>query len=280
MVQPKLTQADYSKISQLVYQHSRIHLGDSKMELVSSRLGKRLREHGCSSYTEYCELLHGRHGAEEINHLIDAISTNHTFFFREKKHFEFLESTVFSDFNKDPAFRADGRFRCWSAAASTGEEPYSIAITLARHAEKNPSFRWSMECSDISSTALATAQAGIYPESRLDEMPLDIKRRYFQRGVGSQLGRLRVKSELRANMQWHLMNLFQDSYPFDSKFQVIFCRNVMIYFDRPSQEWLVNRLARMLLPGGYLKVGHSESLSGITHGLQTILPAVYRKVPK
>ena len=133
-----------------------------------------------------------------------------------------------------------------------------------------------MECSDISSTALATAQAGIYPESRLDEMPLDIKRRYFQRGVGSQLGRLRVKSELRANMQWHLMNLFQDSYPFDSKFQVIFCRNVMIYFDIPSRELAVKRLTRYLAPGGYLIVGHSESLVGIQHNLKAVRQGVYQ----
>jgi chemotaxis protein methyltransferase CheR len=277
MVPPILTESDYSRIAQLVYQHSRINLGKGKKELVASRLGKRLRATECETYSDYCDLLGGLEGAEEINHLVDAISTNHTFFFREKKHFDFLEGTVLPEFHKGGAFRGDGCFRCWSAAASTGEEPYSIAITLALHGDKNPGFRWEMDCSDISRTALDAAQAGIYQDVRLDDVPPDVKRRFFQRGVGSQDGRYRVKAELRSRMSWHLMNLFQDAYPFDKKFHLIFCRNVMIYFDRPSQEWLVQKMARMLAPGGYLKVGHSESLAALKHGLQTVRPAVYRK---
>jgi chemotaxis protein methyltransferase CheR len=277
MHSPVLTDKDYTRIADLIYQHSRIHLGSNKRELVASRLGKRLRATGCESYTEYCDLISGLDGAEEINNLVDAISTNHTFFFRERKHFDFLEQTVFSDFQKDPTFRGDGCFRCWSAAASTGEEPYSIAIVLAMHGDKNPGFRWEMECSDISSTALDAAMEGIYPDARLDDVPIEMKKRFFQRGVGSQVGRYRVKAELRNRMTWHLMNLFQDVYPFDKKFHVIFCRNVMIYFDKASQELLVQRMARLLKPGGYLKVGHSESLAGINHSLQTVRPAVYRK---
>jgi chemotaxis protein methyltransferase CheR len=277
MVPPLLTDSDYLKIAQLVYQHSRINLGNGKRELVASRLGKRLRATGCETYADYCNFLGGGGGAEEINHLVDAISTNHTFFFREKKHFDFLEEKLLPEFHREPTLRGDGCLRCWSAAASTGEEPYSIAITLALHADKNPGFRWEMECSDISRTALEAAEAGIYPDERLNEVPADVKRRFFQRGVGAQSGRCRVKTELRSRMNWHLMNLFQNVYPFDKKFHVIFCRNVMIYFDRPSQEWLVQRMAQLLIPGGYLKVGHSESLASIKHGLQTIQPAVYRK---
>jgi chemotaxis protein methyltransferase CheR len=205
------------------------------------------------------------------------MSTNHTFFFRERKHFDFLEQTVLPDFDKNLQFRGDGCFRCWSAAASTGEEPYSISIVLAMHGDRNPGFRWEMECSDISRSAMETAMDGIYPEARLDDVPPELKKRFFQRGVGSQVGRFRVKAELRNRMNWHLMNLFQDVYPFDRKFHVVFCRNVMIYFDKPSQEHLVQRISRLLVPGGYLKVGHSESLSGVRHNLQTVRPAVYRK---
>jgi len=277
MFAPVLTDNDYTRIAELIYKHSRIHLGENKRELVASRLGKRLRAMGCESYAEYCNLLSGLEGAEEVNNLVDAISTNHTFFFREQKHFDFLEQTVLSDFHRDSTFRGDGCFRCWSAAASTGEEPYSIAIVLAAHGDGNPGFRWEMECSDISRTAMDAAKEGIYPEARLDDVPPELKKRFFQRGVGSQVGRYRVKAELRNRMNWHLMNLFQDVYPFDRKFHVVFCRNVMIYFDKASQEHLVQRMSRMLLPGGYLKVGHSESLSGIRHGLQTVRPAVYRK---
>jgi chemotaxis protein methyltransferase CheR len=277
MLSPVLTEEDYTRIAQLIYEHSRIHLGEGKRELMASRLGKRLRATGCTTYAAYCALLSGLQGAEEINNLVDAISTNHTFFFRERQHFDFLEQTVLPDFHKNPQFRGDGCFRCWSAAASTGEEPYSIAVVLAMHGDKNPGFRWEMECSDISRTAMDAAKSGIYPEARLDDVPPDLKKRFFQRGVGSQVGRYRVKAELRNQMNWYLMNLFQDVYPFDRKFQVVFCRNVMIYFDKTSQEHLVQRISRLLVPGGYLKVGHSESLSGIRHGLQTVRPAVYRK---
>jgi chemotaxis protein methyltransferase CheR len=277
MFSPVLTNTDYTRIADLIYKNSRIHLGENKRELVASRLGKRLRATGCTSYAEYCNLLSGLEGAEEINNLVDAISTNHTFFFRERKHFDFLEQTVLADFQRDSSFRGDGCFRCWSAAASTGEEPYSIAIVLAAYGDKNPGFRWEMECSDISRTAMDAAMEGIYPEVRLDDVPPEWKKRFFQRGVGSQAGRFRVKAELRNRMSWHLMNLFQDVYPFEKKFHAIFCRNVMIYFDKDSQEHLVQKMSRLLKPGGYLKVGHSESLAGIRHSLLTVRPAVYRK---
>jgi chemotaxis protein methyltransferase CheR len=184
---------------------------------------------------------------------------------------------VLREFHQNAAYRGDGCFRCWSAAASTGEEPYSIAITLARHEDSLPGFRWEMDCSDISSTALDTARQGIYVNERLKELPPEVRRRFFQKGIGKQIGRSRVKATLRDRMSWHLMNLFHEPYPFDKKFHLIFCRNVMIYFDRPSQEWLVQKMSRLLVPGGYLKVGHSESLSTIRHGLQAIQPAIYRK---
>jgi chemotaxis protein methyltransferase CheR len=280
MQQPVLTDADYAGIAKIVYEHSRISLGAGKKELVASRLGKRLRVLGCRSYRDYRQVLEGLEGGEEINQLVDAISTNHTFFFREKKHFEFLEQAVLPEFHRVSAFRRDGCFRVWSAASSTGEEPYSIAMTLAMHGDRHPGFRWSMECTDISRTAVESAREGIYPNERTAEMDPLTRKRFFQRGIGSQSGKCRVKSELRDRIAWHVVNLFQEAYPFDGRFHVIFCRNVMIYFDRPSQEWLVQRLAGMLVPGGYLKVGHSESLANIRHGLVTVQPAVYRKPPK
>jgi chemotaxis protein methyltransferase CheR len=272
-----LTDDDYEHISRIIYQHSRIYLGDGKRELVSSRLGKRLRATGCETYSEYCALLGRIEGEVEINQLVDAISTNHTFFFRENKHFSFLEDTVLREFHNNPAYRGDGCFRCWSAAASTGEEPYSIAITLARHEDVRLGFRWEMDCSDISSTALDKARQGIYSNERISDLQIEVRRRFFQKGIGKQEGRSRVKLFLRDRMAWHLMNLFHEPYPFEKKFHLIFCRNVMIYFDRPSQEWLVQKMSRLLMPGGYLKVGHSESLSTLKHGLHAVQPAIYRK---
>lgn len=272
-----LTDSDYDLIAKLVYKHSRIHLGDGKRDLVSSRLGKRLRALGCSSYAEYCGVLTRSGSDEELAHLIDAISTNHTFFFREQQHFDFLERMVLKEFHSDRAFRRDGCLRCWSAAASTGEEPYSIALKLAAHAEKNEGFRWEMDCSDISRPALEMARAGVYPAARLQEVPLGLRQRFFQKGIGAQSGRYRVKAEIRSKMLWHQMNLFQDTYPFHKKFHLIFCRNVMIYFDRPSQESLVERMSKLLVPGGYLKIGHSESLAGLKTSLVQVRTAIYKK---
>ena len=271
------TDSDYELIAKLVYKHSRIHLGDGKRELVSSRLGKRLRALGCSSYSEYCGILTRPGAEEELAELVDAISTNHTFFFREQQHFDFLEKTVLREFASDRSFRRDGCFRCWSAAASTGEEPYSIALMLGAHTDKHPGFRWEMDCSDISRPALEAARGGVYPSVRLQEVPLSLRQRFFQKGVGAQMGRYRVKSEIRNKIQWHQMNLFQDTYPFQKQFHIIFCRNVMIYFDRASQEALVEKMSRLLVPGGYLKIGHSESLSGIKTSLIQVQTAVYKK---
>ena len=274
---PPPTDSDYELITKLVYKHSRINLGEGKRELVTSRLGKRLRALGCSNYAEYCGHLTRSGSDEELAHLVDAISTNHTFFFREGQHFDFLDKKVLREFESDRTFRRDGCFRCWSAASSSGEEPYSIALLLAAHAQKSSGFRWEMDCSDISRPALEAARTGIYSAMRLHEVPLSLRQKFFQKGIGAQTGRFRVKADIRNKMMWHQMNLFQDVYPFHKKFHVIFCRNVMIYFDRPSQESLVERMSKLLVPGGYLMIGHSESLSGLSNTLKQVQIAVYQK---
>jgi chemotaxis protein methyltransferase CheR len=272
-----LSEREYNQICQLVYQHSRIFLGTNKKELVAARLGKRLRVTGLPGYRAYCDLLQSPRGGDEIASLVDVISTNHTFFFREKKHFEFLQQVVLPGFAKDEWGRGDTCLRCWSAACSSGEEPYSLAMSLAKYGDPNPDFFWELAASDICTDVLEKAQLGVYPEDRLTDVAPEFLKRFFQRGMGTYHGRVRVKPELRNRVRWHHINLFQESYPFDKAFHVIFCRNVMIYFDRPSQEQLVTRLARNLVPGGYLMIGHSESLSGLQSGLQTVRPAIYRK---
>jgi chemotaxis protein methyltransferase CheR len=272
-----LSERDYNQICELVYQHSRIHLGANKRELVTARLGKRLRARGLSDYGEYCQLLRSARGDEEISNLVDVISTNHTFFFREMKHFDVLSQTVLPGFAREEWGRGETCLRCWSAACSSGEEPYSLAMSFARHAESQPGFFWELDASDICTKVLEKARIGVYPGERVEAMPPELLRRYFQRGQGSYAGQVRVKTELRERVRWHRINLFQERYPFDKPFHVIFCRNVMIYFDRASQEQLIERFTRMLVPGGWLMIGHSESLSGIPHRLQTVRPAVYRK---
>lgn len=270
-----LSDTDYRFLCRLIYDRSRIHLGPDKRVLVTSRLAKRLRHHGVGSYREYCELLRSPKGEEELPFLIDRISTNHTHFFRELKHFDFLRETVI------PKWQVESRraepFSIWSAASSTGEEAYSIAIHLAEHFAPADTGRWQIEGTDISTRVLEVAQSGVYEAEKTASMPREILRRYFQCGVNQWAGHLRVKDELRRRVTfWHL-NLLEGNYPFNRPFDLIFCRNVMIYFDRPTQETLVRLLAEKLVPGGFLLVGHSESLSGVKHTLKLVRPAIYLK---
>jgi len=268
---------DYEFIRELVYNHSRINLGPDKKELVSARLGKRLRETNKTSIGEYCRFLQANEGSEELSHLIDAISTNHTYFFREPSHFDFLTNKVIPEMVQRRAKERWNSFNVWSAACSTGEEPYSIAIALANSLSTvQPPWPFRIEATDISHRVLQKARVGVYKEEGLQKVPQPLLRTCFQKGFGPQDGFYRVKNTLQEAVTFRQMNLLEGVPPFNDRFQVIFCRNVMIYFDRPTQEELVRKLARHLIPGGYLMVGHSESLSGINHGLQLVSSAIYR----
>lgn len=272
-----MRERDYEFIRTLVYEHSRINLGPDKRELVTARLGKRLRATRYASIDDYCQFLRAEEPEGEIAHLIDAISTNHTFFFREKAHFDFLRATVVAEMAARRAAERWPALRVWSAACSSGEEPYSIAITLAEAlAGMAPGWGWRVEATDISHRVLDRARAGIYSDEAMGQIPADVRRRHFLKGYGPQEGRWQVRPRLREGVNFGHLNLIDDALPFSEPFQVVFCRNVMIYFDRPTQEHLVARLATQLVPGGYLCVGHSESLTAIRHPLQPVRPAIYR----
>ena len=265
---------EFEFIRGLVYERSRISLGPDKRELVSARLGKRLRATNLDSVGDYCRLLQSDNADEELAHLIDVISTNHTFFFREEAHFDFLRDVAAPEMASRARAEHWAQFRVWSAACSSGEEPYSIAMTLA---DCLPQWPWEIAATDISHRILAKAQAGIYREEPVGKLPPATIKACFQRGFGPQEGNYRVRSELRGRVHFHQLNLLEGEPPFREPFQVIFCRNVMIYFDRPTQEELVDRLTRRLVPGGYLFVGHAESLTNLRHGLKLIRPAIYQR---
>ena len=269
-----LSDGDYKFLRELIYERSRISLGPDKRVLVTSRLAKRLRELNLGGYQEYCALLRSPAGEAELPFLIDRISTNHTHFFRELKHFEFLERKFLPAWQASPAARS-GPLRVWSAASSTGEEPYTIAIHLAEHLAAGN--EWQIEATDISTRVLDVARQGIYDADRLTGVSAELQRRHFQKGTGDRAGQFRVKAELRERVHFRHLNLLQPPYPFTQPFHLIFCRNVMIYFDRPTQEALVSHLTDALAPGGYLLVGHSESLSNIKHSLKLVQPAIYHK---
>lgn len=266
--------AQYEFIRHLVYDQSRINLGPDKKELVSSRLGKRLRALNLDSIADYCNFLRSPSGEDEVAGLLDVISTNVTDFFREANHFDFLTSTVIPEWRKNR--RQPDTFHVWSAACSSGEEPYTIAIVLAE-ALAGTSDDWRVLATDISNPVLKKAGQAVYRRERLKLPNADLLRRYFQKGVGSWEGHFRVKNGLREKVEFRRVNLIQWPYPFTDKFNAIFCRNVMIYFDRKTQEQLIPRLAEQLIPGGHLFVGHSESFVGIEHGLLSLRPSVYRK---
>ena len=270
-----LSDKDYAFIRELVYRETRINLGDSKRELATARLGKRLRATGIPDFSTYCKMLKSNSNSGELYHLIDAISTNHTFFFREINHFNFLNQKVLPEFANGRLDRSN-TLRIWSCACSTGEEPYSIAITLEEFFENVAGKAWQLQCSDISTRVLDFASKGIYDRDRLQQVRPEWHRKYFQKGERQMAGYFRVRNELKRNINFHRVNLFAQNYPWNEKFHIIFCRNVMIYFDRATQQDLVSRLARQLIPGGYLLIGHAESLAGIKHPYESIKPAIYR----
>ncbi|HTR38585.1 MAG TPA: protein-glutamate O-methyltransferase CheR [Bryobacteraceae bacterium] len=266
--QPVLTTKQFYKIQTLVYEKCGIDLKNGKEELVKARLGKELRKRNLSSFDGYIQEVENDRTGESLIQLINALSTNFTHFFREPKHFEILRKQVAPLWNRQK--RAD----LWCAAAATGEEPYSILLSLLEELGSSASIR--LLASDISTQALATAQSGIYQEERMSEIPLAMRSKYFLRGVKNGEVLYRVKPEVRQLLELRRINLIEP-ISHSRQFQTIFCRNVMIYFDKPTQEKVVRQLSEWLEPGGYLFVGHAESLNGVRHSLQYVAPAVYRK---
>lgn len=262
----------FEYIISLIYDRTRIRLHEGKHHLIRTRLGKRMRLHGIASLGDYCDFLQNDAGEDEITHVIDALTTNFTNFLREKEHFEFMVDKAL------PAVLPRGRnsFQVWSAASATGEEPYSIAFYLAEKFPLVQGWNWSIVATDVSTRALGKAQEGIYPLERAQAVPAEWLKRYCQRGTGEYEGRFRIKPALRQRIMFKHLNLL-GSISFSSPFELIFCRNVMIYFDRPTQEQLVTELARFLVPGGYLLIGHSESLNGLNVPFKCERPSIYRK---
>lgn len=267
----------YRFLAGKVYEHSRIRLGEDKQALVSGRLAKRLRQLHLDSFEAYCEILASAKGQEEIGPLVDLISTNHTHFFREIEHVNFLRDHILPHWVPGLVAKHDP-FRFWSAACSSGEEPYTVAIVLAEYARTHGLYNWQIEASDISSRVLAKAAAAIYDAERIQLPQPEWLQRYFQKGMGEYAGQFRVKDALLKQMRFHRLNLLQPQYPVARDQHCIFCRNVMIYFDTATQQELVLKLIEQLSPGGYLVVGHSESLLGIKHPLKTLKPGIYQKI--
>ncbi len=262
----------FDKFRELIYRESGISLKENKESLVSARVAKRMRMLNIPTHREYLEYVSRDRQGDELIHLLDAISTNVTHFFREERHFEVLA-------NLARQWEAEGRrdLRLWCAASSTGEEPYSLAMTLLE-AMNNPG-EIKIIASDISTQVLKKAQRGIYQARQVEKIPRLYLARYFQKGRGRADGLYRVKPVLREMVIFRRINLSTPPYPVRGPLDVVFCRNVMIYFDNKLRKQLLENMYSMLRMGGYMMVGHAESLSGMLSSFKSVEPSVYIKAP-
>lgn len=267
-----LSDRDLQRLVRLIYDRAGITLHEGKRALVSARLQKRVRSGGFRSFADYVKFVEGDSAGDEVVALLDAITTNHTSFFREEQHFQYLGQAVI------PAWRAEGHpgLRIWSAACSSGEEPYTLGMTLVDTLTEVELAQSRILASDLSTRVLRTARAGVYKMERAEGLGPDVLRRHFEKGLGEQAGLCRIGRRVKALVEFDRLNLVEVA-DLGRRFNVIFCRNVMIYFDRAMQQRVVSMLERHLTPDGWLFLSHSESLSGIEHGLQRVGPAIYRR---
>lgn len=270
---PTLTPQEFQEIRKFIYDQAGIDLHAGKEDLVAVRLGKKLMAAGLKSYQEYFKLVKADRTGNMLTEMIDALTTNFTGFMREPVHFEFLRKTVFPVVGKRP------RIDFWSAACSTGEEPYSIAFVAMEALGMKAAQQVKILASDISTKVLKFAREALYPNERISGIPPEWRKKYLAQEGGGGENAWRIRPEVRRMVDYQRMNLMEPLRG-GRRCPVIFLRNVMIYFDRATQESLVKRLAEHLEPGGYLLIGHSESLTGMPVGLEYVAPATYRKPGK
>jgi len=263
-----ISDSEFGRFQALMQRVAGIHLPPSKKSLVSGRLSKRLRARGIGSYGDYYRLIASGGEPAEMQTAIDLLTTNETYFFREPQHFEFLVREVL------PGLRPGVPFRVWSAASSTGEEAYSIAMVLMD--KLGVSAPWEVFGSDINSSVIETARGATYPTSRNEGIPANYLRRFCLRGTGAMAGKLRVDAAVRERVRFAQINLNGDLKG-AGEFDVVFLRNVMIYFDLDMKRRVVAALHRRLRPGGWLLIGHSESLNGVSEQFRPVRPTIYRK---
>lgn len=271
---PSLSDRDFARLSSFIEGELGIKMPPAKRVMLESRLFRRLRIAGMSDYGAYLDWVFGEEGRRsELVHMIDAVTTNKTDFFREADHFEYLSRQVLPLWR--PA-RPGASFRAWSAGCSTGEEPYTLGMVFEERRAVDPSFVWSLVATDISSKVLQHAVNGVYDADRVEPVPAAYKKRYLLKSKDPSKDLVRVKPNLRSKVEFRRVNLMDEQFGFREPFDIIFCRNVIIYFDRPTQERLVRKFCRALRPGGYVFLGHSETLTGMDVPLRSVAPTVYR----
>jgi chemotaxis protein methyltransferase CheR len=274
-----MSDRDFARLSEFIQASCGIKLPPVKRTMLEGRLRKRLHALGLGSFGKYCDYLFNGHGLEsEYVHMIDAVTTNKTDFFREPEHFDYLFAKVLPELLSDQGFGLRERLKVWSAGCSTGEEPYTLAMVLSEFAEQRPGFHFSIVATDICTEVLKKAQAGIYAHEKVAPIPMLLRKKYLLRSKDKEKDLVRIAPKLRAAVRFERLNLMAGDYRFDEPLGIVFCRNVIIYFDRPTQEQLLNRISQYLMTGGYLFVGHAESLHHMDLPLVQTATTVYRKL--
>jgi len=266
------TEKDFNYLRKIANEHSGITVSDDKYDMYYARIAKRVRALGLNDFSEYCSYLKNNE-EKEFTNFINSITTNLTSFFREKMHFDYMVSNIIPEFKQK--YSGTKKLRVWCAAASTGEEPYTIALTLAEQFDLK---QWDISflATDIDSNVLATAKQGIYEAQRVANVPPKSRKRWFKNGTGENEGTVRVVKELRDMVSFKRLNLIQE-WPLKKKLDLIICRNVFIYFDGPTKEMILERFYDLLVDGGYLILGHSESIHSMSNEYKTMGHTIYKK---
>jgi chemotaxis protein methyltransferase CheR len=277
MHEEHLSPVEYAKLSKLIYDVVGIQLGPDRKTMLGARIHRRLKALDLANYADYCSYLFGIHGQrEEIVHLIDVVTTNKTDFFREPAHFTYLIQKALPEMI---AHNESGRpLLIWSAGCSTGEEPYTLAMLLSDYAEQHPGFQFRLLATDISTSVLAKAKKAVFTSQVAAPIPANLRKKYLMRSRNRESDLVRIVPELRRLVEFRRLNFMDADYAVKEQAAAIFCRNVLIYFDRQTQERILAQLTNHLTPRGYLFVGHSESLHDMRLPLASVAPALYRKV--
>ncbi len=271
----KLTMPEFQRLSSFIYNELGIKLPEMKKVMLESRLQKRLRELNMTNFKDYIDYVFSHEGKiHEMVHMFDVVTTNKTDFFRESMHFEYMNQFIL----KELASKSSNFINIWSAGCSSGEEPYTLSIVLSEAIEKGIIADYKMLATDISTKILKIALDAVYPISRVNDVPLEYKRKYFLKSKDPSNHTVRVVPQLRNKITFDRLNFMDESYNVNQVFDIIFCRNVIIYFDHNTQEKVISKLCSKLKTGGYLFLGHSESIAGMNLPLQNIKPTVFKKI--
>jgi len=271
-----LSNKEFETLSEFVYSQCGIKMPPIKKTMLETRLRKRLRACGMNNFREYCDYLFSERGLDnELVHMIDVVTTNKTDFFREPAQFVYLTQKALPYITDE---LGENHVKIWSAGCSTGEEPYTMAMVLSEYAEEHPSFTFSIMATDISTKVLETASTGIYEAEKVIPVPFEMKKKYLLKSKDKTKDLVKIIPELRKIISFQRLNFMNNDFGIREKKHIIFCRNVIIYFDKPTQEILLRKLFNLIIPGGFLFLGHSETIFSMDIPMEQVAPSTYRKL--